>query len=434
MSAETWTGTKLRGAPLRLAATLLLVEFAAVAVSAAAIVNARPTLESLLRLVALAVLCAAFEEIALQVGKLRLLMSTGPQPDMTSVWTFAGALVLPAGYAAVLAALVSFNIWVRRQRTAGQYAYRKVYSAATIVLACLLTTAVRAGIDHRLTGVPHGVSAAVAIVAAAVAYTLVNRVLIVGAARLASPGAPLSLVGSATDNALELATLCLGVMTGIVLVHQPALCVLVLLPMVLLQRGALIKQLETAAAVDAKTGLLNAVAWQQVAHRELDRLDREEATGGVLLIDLDHFKRVNDSHGHLVGDVALAAVGARLTRELRPYDVVGRFGGEEFVAFLPRLNAADALAAADRIRAAIASITLYELIGAAAGEASGGGALTASVGLALFPEHGDDIEELLRTADTALYRAKDAGRNRVMVGMADTGDGDAGWPRPQGGV
>jgi diguanylate cyclase (GGDEF)-like protein len=418
-----WTGTRLRGAPSALVTMLLAVECAAIVIATAALAVAHPSVEVLLRLGLLTVLSIAFEEISLQVGKLRLLMSTGPQPDMTSVWTFAGALVLPAGYAALLAVIVFCDVWLRRQRSAGQYMYRKVYSAATIVLGCLATTAVRANLQEELNGTSRALAAAVATVMAAVAFTLINRLLIVGAARLANPQAEISILGSASDNALELATLCLAVMTAVVLVHQPALCVLVLLPMVLLQRGALVKQLETAAALDPKTGLLNAIAWQQVAHRELERLDREEAPGCVLLIDLDHFKRVNDEHGHLVGDATLTAVAARLTREMRPYDVVGRFGGEEFVAFLPGLGAADAFVAAERIRTAVASIALCDIVGARTDNESLVQTVTASIGMAIYPEHGDDVESLLRAADIALYRAKDAGRNCIVVGSTDTLNG-----------
>jgi diguanylate cyclase (GGDEF)-like protein len=412
-SPAAWSGIRLRGAPTGLLATVLTVETTAALIAVSALVHERPSFAVLLRLGALIVLCTAFEEISLQVGKLRLLVSTGPQPDMTSVWTFAGALVLPAGYAAVLAVIMALDVWVRRQKASGQYIYRKVYSAATIVLACLAASTVRQYVEHHVSSVPPGLATAIAIVVAAIAYTIVNRMLIVLAAQLSNPSVRVPIIGAASENALELSTLCLATMTAIVLLHQPALSVLVLLPMVLLQRGALFKQLETAAAIDAKTGLLNAVAWQEAARRELARLDRERATAGLLLIDLDHFKSVNDSYGHLVGDAALQAVGHRLKRELRPYDVIGRFGGEEFVALLPRIDTAGAMATAERIRSAIGAIGIGEFVPDAAGT------LAASVGLALYPVHGDQLEDLLRSADSALYFAKRAGRNRVAIAGID---------------
>ncbi|MDT4939667.1 MAG: hypothetical protein QOG80_3338 [Pseudonocardiales bacterium] len=417
---DVWTGARLRGAPRALSSTLLTVESAAVVLTLYALVVAHLTSTTLLRFGALVALGIGFEEIARRVGRLRLLINTGPHPDMTSVWTFAGALVLPAGYAAVLAVIIGIDIWTRQHRASGNYTYRLVYSTATVMLACLTATAVRANIESEVTGLPHGLTEAMAIVVAAIAYTIVNRLLIMTAAQLAAPERKMPIVGSGADNALELATLCLGVMTAIVLLHQPALSVLVLLPMALLQRAALVKELEAAASIDSKTGLLNSVAWQQAARRELARVDREEATAGLLLIDLDHFKLVNDTYGHLVGDAALHAVGARFKHELRQYDVVGRFGGEEFVALLPRLSADDARATAERIRASIESIDVAELAEGRTKNNGRGHMLAASVGLALFPDHGAELDTLLQAADVALYLAKSAGRNRVMVATAES--------------
>src|SRR6185312_5830065 len=103
---------------------------------------------------------------------------------------------------------------------------------------------------------------------------------------------------------------------------QPLLGVIVLLPVVLLQRAALVKQLETAASTDAKTQLLNPLAWRQRAQRELS-LSRVGHIA-LLVLDLDAFKSVNDLHGHLVGDAALLATSVRITGELRTGDIVGR--------------------------------------------------------------------------------------------------------------
>jgi diguanylate cyclase (GGDEF)-like protein len=409
---QVWTGARLRGAPTRVRTALLAVEAVAAIASVCALITAHSTATTFVRFAVLAALCVAFEEIALQVGKLRLLISTGPQPDMTSVWTFAGALVLPAGYAALLAMGVAVHVWLRRQRAAGQYLYRKVYTAATIVLACLASTSVGTAVSSQM-GAPAGVRTAVAIVVAAVAYTSVNRLLVVAAARTANPQAELSIVGSWEDNALELSTLCLAIMTAIVLLHEPVLALLVLLPMVLLQRGALVKQLETAAAIDSKTQLLNPVAWQQAAHRELARLNREERGAALLLIDLDHFKAVNDNHGHLVGDAALRAVGDKLKRALREYDIVGRFGGEEFVVLLPGVDETQGIETADRVRTAIGSIHLANLA------EGGSGALACSIGVAVFPQHGVGVTHLLHSADAALYFAKRGGRDRVVIARSE---------------
>jgi diguanylate cyclase (GGDEF)-like protein len=225
-------------------------------------------------------------------------------------------------------------------------------------------------------------------------------------------------VGPREDAALELATLVLGLLMTAALRTMPLCAPLVLLPMALLQRGALVAQLEEVAATDVKTKLLNALAWQQVAERELAALRHESAAGAVLIIDLDHFKDVNDRLGHLVGDAALVCVGDNLKRVLRQHDIVGRFGGEEFVALLPRIDVRTALLIAERVRACIRAVSQAEFCPADAGVDGPAMQLSASIGVATFPDHGNEIDELLRAADTALYVAKRAGRDRVALAGA----------------
>lgn len=411
--ATVWTGARLRGAPRSVRCALFSVEILAVVLTATAVIAATPTSSVLVRLGVLCALCVAFEEISRQAGRLRILINGGTLSDLTSVWTFAAVLSLPPGYGALFAVVAAVVVWLFRERNAGGRPYLSVYTTGTIVLAVLAAAAVRGRVEEWL-GVPSTVAVLGGVVVAALLYTLINRGLVVLMARLVSPGAKIGIVGSWSDNALELSTLCLGVLTGVVLVHEPVLCVLVLLPMVLLQRGALIKELETAATIDGKTGLLNAAAWEEGARRELSRLATAEAPAAVLLIDLDHFKAINDTYGHLTGDVALQVVGKRLAAELRQSDLLGRFGGEEFVALLPRIGHAEALAAAERIRLAINSITHPDF----AEEAADNDRLSASIGMALYPEHGGELQELLQRSDVALYEAKGSGRDRVVLAHA----------------
>jgi diguanylate cyclase (GGDEF)-like protein len=127
------------------------------------------------------------------------------------------------------------------------------------------------------------------------------------------------------------------------------------------------------------------------------------------VLDMDHFKHINDEHGHLAGDAALKCVGAALADELRGYDAVGRFGGEEFVALLPGIDASDAGHAAERLRRRIESLAV---------PLPGGDrvvSVSASIGVALCPDHGDSLDDVLRAADDAMYQAKQAGRNTVRV-------------------
>ncbi len=124
----------------------------------------------------------------------------------------------------------------------------------------------------------------------------------------------------------------------------------------------------------------------------------------LLLIDLDHFKQINDCLGHPAGDQALASVSAAMTSVLRESDFAGRNGGEEFAVMLPDTGLAGALLTAEKIRVAIAGIDLPNNT-----------PLTASLGVALYPDHATNTEKLERLADAALYAAKRAGRNRTEV-------------------
>jgi diguanylate cyclase (GGDEF)-like protein len=168
------------------------------------------------------------------------------------------------------------------------------------------------------------------------------------------------------------------------------------------------EKLENMALRDGLTGLYNRRFLDEVLEHNLAKLKRESKHAGLLLLDVDHFKRFNDTHGHQAGDEALRRVGATLTATVRASDVVCRYGGEEFLVFLPECDRGEAAAKAEAIRLAIAQTAL-----------SVGNQpippVTASIGLAIFPEAGTTRAQLIQMADRALYRAKGAGRNRVMV-------------------
>ncbi|MDC6167982.1 sensor domain-containing diguanylate cyclase [Paucibacter sp. XJ19-41] len=170
------------------------------------------------------------------------------------------------------------------------------------------------------------------------------------------------------------------------------------------------ERLRDQALRDKLTGLRNRRFLDESLPRELARARREGGSLALMLIDVDHFKRFNDQHGHEAGDQVLAAVGRCLSAQTRQEDLACRYGGEEFVVVLPRADLASAAARAEALRAAIAALPL--LVGAQQLQ------VTASFGLAAYPGHGPDAAQLLAAADAALYEAKRAGRNRLQLAAA----------------
>lgn len=168
-------------------------------------------------------------------------------------------------------------------------------------------------------------------------------------------------------------------------------------------------RLEMLAHTDPVTHLLNRRGLVDRLSSELDRVRRYDAPLGLLLIDLDRFKSVNDTYGHLVGDNVLAEIGNLLQRAARSVDIVGRYGGEEFVIVLPETHPEGASIFAERIRERIATHKFSFGAGMT-------GHLTASIGVSSHPAIGVHTpEELLHAADVALYKAKESGRNAVCV-------------------
>jgi diguanylate cyclase (GGDEF)-like protein len=163
------------------------------------------------------------------------------------------------------------------------------------------------------------------------------------------------------------------------------------------------EMLRTQADTDDLTGLLNRRAFNQRLEMLLYRARLSSRALSLVEVDIDHFKRVNDEHGHLAGDAALVAVARALTRSVREGDLLARLGGEEFAIILPDTDADASFVIAERCRASLT------------GDGYDGPPLTLSAGVASYPADATDGEALLRAVDTALYAAKDAGRNRTCT-------------------
>lgn len=162
---------------------------------------------------------------------------------------------------------------------------------------------------------------------------------------------------------------------------------------------------------DPLTGLYNRRYLEETMEREIRRAVRAEQGLGVLMLDLDHFKKFNDTHGHEAGDAVLRETAAFLLKSVRSEDIVCRFGGEEFVVILPVADLKVSQARAERIRARLREMTVMH-------QGQSMGIVTVSVGVAELPQHGASAKELLEAADAALYRAKREGRDRVAVAEA----------------
>ncbi|HYT09415.1 MAG TPA: GGDEF domain-containing protein [Mycobacteriales bacterium] len=348
-----------------------------------------------------------------------------PVKDLLSAWVLAIALVLPAACVA-LAAGVLVPLLVRGE--GGLRRYRQAFNAATFALSGLAAHAAAVALlgGRALPAALPGADPlrlTVALATAAAAYGLVNTALVTAAILLAAPGTPLrDALGGAPTLVTDLTALALGVLAAVAWSVAPMLALAAVPPVVLLQRALIHDELREAAQTDAKTGLASAAYWVELARRYVDRAARDHAPCSVLLLDVDHFKLVNDTWGHLAGDRVLAAVARTVRAAVRPVDVVGRLGGEEFAVLLPETPLDAAGAVAERLRAAVAG----QQVPVSGSGRDGSVGVTVSIGVAGTAEVGHAVGDLLASADGALYRAKAGGRDRIEVG-GPAAHFDEGW-------
>jgi diguanylate cyclase (GGDEF)-like protein len=174
-----------------------------------------------------------------------------------------------------------------------------------------------------------------------------------------------------------------------------------------IENASLHETVERQAVTDELTGLANARAFRSILEREIERSRRFQSPLGLVMIDLDNFKRVNDEHGHQQGDEVLASVAAVLRDHSRDIDAPARYGGEELAVVLPQTDSEGAAQLAERMREAVERLRVPRVGG------QGSLRVTASFGVAAVPESAADHDELVAAADAALYRAKRSGKNRV---------------------
>jgi len=170
------------------------------------------------------------------------------------------------------------------------------------------------------------------------------------------------------------------------------------------------RRLLIQSMTDPLTGLLNRRSFLDLSGKEVTRAHRHGSPFSVLMLDIDHFKKINDSHGHPVGDLAIKALAAVCGKALRPHDILARYGGEEFVLTLPQTPADGARIVAERIREAVELLMVPS--------DSGPVRFTVSIGVALY-DNGEPFDHVVERADQALYVSKQSGRNRVTVAGAE---------------
>lgn len=380
-------------------------------------------------------------EASRSIERIRERIGGVPHIDLNSTWTFAATVLVHPLVVAVVVLVVFGHRWLRVRH---HVVHRQVFSAAVTVVSSYAGAAILALYTHHthraasahavwttygFAAMPRTATTFLVMAGAGVVYVAVNTALICVVIAMTQPHPTVrSVTAGWEDYALELATVGMAVLVAWTLVDWPAALTLVFGIALVLHGKVLLPQWRQAARTDSKTGLLNDQAWTAAATDELARAARANDTVGILLIDLDNFKLVNDVHGHLFGDECLLHVAIAIGGELRSSDhvghlsqpriprrwarvdhgeLIGRFGGEEFFILLPGASAAAARGVAERIRRRIASLSIpiddtYVTI-------------TVSIGVATRPDHGNDLKTLMSAADQAMYSAKNAGRNTVRV-------------------
>jgi diguanylate cyclase (GGDEF)-like protein len=392
---------------------ILAVEIAAVALIAGTVAVIPIGSGDVARFGLLAAGALVHREAVRQIESLReRAVSNGVLTNLTSLWIFAAALSVPLPLVFAMTALIYLHSWYRGHSSR---VYRKVFSAATMMLAPVAAvTVLQLGEPMEYPIIPHGPPGLAVLVGAAAVYWLVSFVLVVGAVMMSDPlqGARQAL-GDPNEQLAVAASLGLAVALAVMLAWEPWLIPILVIAVLPLHRALLLPHFQQAARTDSKTGLLTAGFWREEADRELERARRLAEPLGVLMLDLDHFKSFNDRMGHLVGDQLLRAVADELRSQTRPYDLVGRFGGEEFVILLPGVGTAQVEHIADRIRSRVSQLRV--LANSAHDHPVTVDGISVSIGAAVRPDDGDDIESLVLAADGALLAAKAAGRDRVRL-------------------
>jgi diguanylate cyclase (GGDEF)-like protein len=407
IGVRAWPIWKLPG---WLLAFVLTVAIADAVVFALAVTVVRFHGRDLLLFAGLLACSAATVELTRRAGE-----NNGVVKDVYATWELPAAILLPLAYVPVLPVVrMALTQW-RIQRGP---AYRRVFSAAVVGLSYVAAAFAFHGLIRLVPGAganPAGHALAWMLIAAACAAVqwTVNQVLLWTAIKGSNPDMRIrDEVLSKEPIYNDVTELCVAVLVSFCVASSDIALIFAFPLITLLQRSMRHARLLQDSRNDAKTGLLNAATWERQATAEVARAVRTRTALAVALLDIDRFKVVNDTYGHLVGDQVLKEIALTLTSQLRDYDLAGRFGGEEFSMVLPHTRAVDAMRIAERIRSGIAAMSVI------APGVTGGERVQATVSIgvaALDAGTGRTLSQLMAAADAALYRAKSSGRDQVQM-------------------
>ncbi|MCG8346290.1 MAG: diguanylate cyclase [Chloroflexales bacterium] len=329
----------------------------------------------------------------------------------TPLFRFAGLLVLPPFLIVILVVFPLIVEWIKERLFNSEHLrawYLQPFNITMYVIAAITASQVFHALNRTQYDL-HSTYAALAAVAAACVYVLVNH-LILGLALVLARGLTWRESRSFDPQGLlsDMILPCLGYVIAILWALNPALILPALSPLALMYHALKVPQLKQEAQTDAKTGLLNPRHFNRCYAEELARAQRFNRPLALIMADLDLLRTINNTYGHLAGDVVISGIGKIIRAQVRDYDITGRFGGEEFAIVLPETSVGEAIAAAERIRRAIEEAPFNVSTHPTPIHA------TMSLGVACFPDDASTATELSHKADVAVYQAKLRGRNQVV--------------------
>src|SRR5215211_6051747 len=348
-----------------------------------ALLTANPTLPEWLAFTLLTASAAIAQQFEAKLGR------QSYYPSM--VFLFAGVLLLPAPLFILLVVIPHLIEWVKKRWTNSVYLrdwYIQPFNIAVHTIAGVLTQGILIG-AHGSRALPLNYSGMFSVILAGLGYIILNHLLIGQVLVLARNISWRDSQIMSLENVLtELILFFLGYTVAIFWQLNPLLIVPATAPLLLLYQALRVPELKQEAQTDTKTSLFNARHFNKVLGAEFERAKRFNRPIAMIMADLDLMRNINNTYGHLAGDIVLAGIGQVIRNTIREYDIAGRFGGEEFAIALPETSLAEARTVAERIRAAIET-TPFQVATSPTPVP-----VTLSVGVACFPEDSEVLDGL----------------------------------------